>query len=66
MYSRWREVEVHHLDLGLGYPQSDWPPRLVDLMLPGLLDGLPEPAGRAALAAWALDRASAPALRAWD
>ena len=65
MYSRWREVEVHHLGLGLGYQPSDWPPGLVDFMLPGLLDGLPERAGRAAPAAWALDRAPAPPLRPW-
>ena len=39
------------------------PPGLVDLMLPGLLDGLPERAGRTALAARALDRAPAPPLR---
>jgi maleylpyruvate isomerase len=66
VYSRWREVEVHHVDLGLGYQPADWPPALVDLMLPGLLDGLPERADRSALAAWALDRAPAPPLRPWD
>jgi len=59
-YSRWREVEVHHVDLGLGYEPARWPGRLVELMLPDLLAGLPERAGRTALAARALDRSPAP------
>jgi maleylpyruvate isomerase len=25
VWSRWREVELHHLDLDLGYQPSDWP-----------------------------------------
>jgi maleylpyruvate isomerase len=25
IWSRWREVEVHHLDLGLGYSPAEWP-----------------------------------------
>ena len=66
VYSRWREVEVHHVDLGLGYEPADWPAGLVELMLPGLLDGLPDRADRSALAAWALDRAPAPPLAPWD
>jgi maleylpyruvate isomerase len=61
-YSRWREVEVHHVDLGLGYEPADWPAPLVELMLPGLLAGLPDRADRAALAGWALDRGPAPRL----
>jgi maleylpyruvate isomerase len=24
-FARWREVEVHHADLGLGYGRDDWP-----------------------------------------
>jgi maleylpyruvate isomerase len=65
-YSRWREVEVHHVDLGLGYEPDQWPDGLVDRMLPDLLAGLPDRAGRAALAAWALDRAPAPTLSSWE
>jgi maleylpyruvate isomerase len=65
-YSRWREVEVHHVDLGLGYEPADWPAPLVELMLPGLLAGLPDRADRAALAGWALDRGPAPRLAPWD
>ncbi len=26
---RWREVEIHHVDLGLGYTAADWPPEFV-------------------------------------
>jgi maleylpyruvate isomerase len=65
-YSRWREVEVHHVDLGLGYEPDRWPAGLVERMLPDLLAGLPDRTGRAALAAWALDRAPAPLLSRWD
>ncbi len=25
MFARWREVEVHRADLGLGYGPEDWP-----------------------------------------
>ena len=36
LWSRWREVEVHHLDLGLGHSAEDWPELLVSWMLPRL------------------------------
>lgn len=65
-YSRLREVEIHHVDLGLGYSPADWPAGLVEVMLPGLLSGLPDRADPAALAAWLLDRSPAPALSSWD
>ena len=28
-FRRWREVEVHHVDRGLGYGVSDWPEEYV-------------------------------------
>lgn len=34
---RWREVEVHHVDLGLGYEPADWPPAFVERLLPEAL-----------------------------
>ena len=40
-FRRWREVEVHHVDLGLGYAVSDWPEEYVDAELPPSLAGLP-------------------------
>jgi hypothetical protein len=41
-------VEVHHVDLGLGYEPDRWPAGLVERMLPDLLAGLPDRTGRAA------------------
>ena len=64
-FSRWREVEVHHVDLALAYTPADWPAELVERMLPDLLGRLPQRADRAALAAWALDRGPAPVLMPW-
>jgi len=62
--SRWREVEVHHVDLGLGYGISDWPESFVTLDLPLALERLPQRIGsssdRAALLAWAYGRAGEP------
>lgn len=32
-HRRWREVEVHHVDLGLGHEPEDWPTEYVRLEL---------------------------------
>ena len=56
-FMRWREVEVHRADLGVGYEPADWPPGYVreDLVMlemrwnarrPMGLTGLPEAALR--------------------
>jgi len=47
IWSRWREVEIHHSDLGLMYNPSDWPDAFVEEYLPGELRRLPDrlPAG---------------------
>jgi len=62
--SRWREVEVHHVDLGLDYRISNWPAEFVNLDLPHALARLPErieDAGqRAALLAWIYGRQGEP------
>lgn len=65
VYSRWREVEVHHLDLGRGYRPEDWPPELVRRMLPELLGTLPGRADPSALLAWATGRGPVPELDPW-
>lgn len=39
---RLREVEIHHVDLGLGYEISSWPEEYVRFELPGILAGVPE------------------------
>jgi maleylpyruvate isomerase len=36
--ARWREVEIHRVDLGDGYGPGDWPASLVAPLLPSLLD----------------------------
>ncbi|MPZ61135.1 MAG: maleylpyruvate isomerase family mycothiol-dependent enzyme [Propionibacteriales bacterium] len=39
---RLREIEVHHVDLGLGYEATDWPEEYVRWDLPNLLETVPE------------------------
>ena len=39
---RWREVEIHRVDLGGSYGASDWPAAFVRYLLPSLLAGLDE------------------------
>lgn len=64
-FTRWREVETHHVDLGIGYEFADWPQTLIERWLPGLLQDLPERTDARQLAAWVLGRGTAPALRDW-
>ena len=40
-FYRWREVEIHHADLGLGFGWADWSDAYVDAELPRALAGLP-------------------------
>jgi maleylpyruvate isomerase len=65
VFSRWREVEVHHVDLGRGYLPAQWPRELVNAWLPELLAGLPGRADPAQLLAWTLGRAPAPTVASW-
>jgi maleylpyruvate isomerase len=37
---RWKEVEIHHLDLDLGYTAADWPPEFVEATLSAELPAL--------------------------
>jgi maleylpyruvate isomerase len=61
---RWREVEVHHVDLGLGYEVVDWPEEYVAAELPIALSALPlritDPATRAVVLGWLLGRNDQP------
>jgi maleylpyruvate isomerase len=41
-YFRWREVEIHRVDLGLGYEFTDWPDEYVRRELPFLLATVPD------------------------
>ena len=65
MFARWREVEVHLVDLDVGYDWTRWPGDLVDAWLPGVLADLPQRSDATHLLAWALGRAEPPDLRDW-
>jgi maleylpyruvate isomerase len=72
---RWQEVEIHHVDLGLGYHPEDWPGEFVEVNLPRQLQRLPERAPEVrppelpayAVLAWLYGRGRAglPDLPAW-
>jgi maleylpyruvate isomerase len=63
-YFRWREVEIHHVDLGTGYELEDWPEDYVRRELPLLLDTAPgrltDPTQKRRLLAWLTGRAASP------
>jgi maleylpyruvate isomerase len=70
-FHRWREVELHHVDLGLGYGPGDWPSEYVDRELLLALATVPDRVGadaRAAALAWLVGRAGQPdlALTTWQ
>lgn len=60
-----RNVEVHHVDLDIGYRVSDWPSSFVEGELVRRLRSLPDRADHADLLAWLLGRAPAPELGSW-
>ena len=64
LFSRWREVEVHHVDLGLGYRPRDWPEDYVAQelarQLAALPRRLPDPVSTRQLLAWLIGRADQP------
>ena len=57
-----RNVEVHHVDLDLGYRPPDWPAVFVEAELTKRLRVLPDRANHSDLLAWLLDRGPAPVL----
>jgi maleylpyruvate isomerase len=61
--SRWREVVVHHGDLGLG--SVPLPPALVEVWLPRELPRLAERGDPAELLAWVIGRGDPPVLTPW-
>ena len=61
--SRWREVVVHHDDLGLA--AVPFPPGLVDAWLPRELPRLAERSDPAALLSWIIGRGDPPVLAPW-
>jgi hypothetical protein len=62
---RWREVLLHHVDLGLGgFDVADLPAEYIDLDLPDVLSTVPGRLGaedRRALMGWITGRANQPA-----
>jgi maleylpyruvate isomerase len=63
IFSRWREVVVHHGDLGLG--PVPMPPALAAEWLARELPHLGERTDESALLAWVIGRGDAPALAPW-
>lgn len=61
-FNRWREVETHMVDLGVGHPAAVFSPELVARWLPSLLAGATARTDPAALVAWLLRRGPAPSL----
>ncbi len=41
VWARWRESEIHHVDLDAGYVHGHWPAEFVDLLLPRVMPTLP-------------------------
>ncbi|HVW79418.1 MAG TPA: maleylpyruvate isomerase family mycothiol-dependent enzyme [Mycobacteriales bacterium] len=71
-FHRWREVAIHHVDLGLGYTAADWPDAYVARELAVGLRLLPErldDADRRRLLTWLIGRSDQPtdlSLAAWQ
>jgi maleylpyruvate isomerase len=65
VFSRWREVEVHHVDLGLGYTPAQWPGELVERWLPHAKAQFLDTVDQRTLLAWLVGRAPAPPLQPW-
>jgi maleylpyruvate isomerase len=40
VWARWRESEIHHVDLDAGYAHGHWPADFVDLLLPRVMPTL--------------------------
>jgi maleylpyruvate isomerase len=64
-FRRWREVEIHLVDLGIGITPADWSQGLVEGAIPKLLTGLAGRADPRSLMAWMLGRGPAPPLEPW-
>ncbi len=72
-YFRWREVEIHHVDLGIDYDPGDWPEEYVRRELQLTLATAPgrvaDGAQRRMLLAWLTGRAPTPGqidLAGWE
>lgn len=63
-FRRWKELEIHHVDLGLGYEPENWPADFVSVALNDTLNDLPpritDANQRASLLAWLTGRRGTP------
>ncbi len=61
---RWKEVEIHHVDLGNGYEAHDWPEDFVSVALADAVENLParvpDPSQRGAVLSWLIGRSPSP------
>lgn len=64
-FHRLWEVEVHLVDLGIGFTPDGWTQQLVDRALPWLITGLRDRADDRSLMVWLLGRSSPPNLDPW-
>jgi maleylpyruvate isomerase len=64
-FARWCEVEIHHVDLHLGYDVDDWSDAFVARMLPRMLSKLPGRCDHRRLLGWTLGRHPPPDLAPW-
>jgi len=65
VFRRLREVEIHHVDLDVGYLASNWPELYVEGELHRQLAILPERADHATMVAWLVGRRPSIELEAW-
>jgi maleylpyruvate isomerase len=64
-FRRWREVEVHLVDLGLDFGLADLSDGFVHRAVPELIAGLSDRADQRVLVGWLLGRGPAPDLDPW-
>lgn len=65
VFRRLREVEIHHVDLDVGYSASDWPALYVEEELRRQLERLPGRADHTSLVAWLVGRSDVPEFGPW-
>lgn len=65
VFTRCCEVEIHHVDLQLGYQVQNWPTSLIERLLPETVANLADRTDAAGLLGWLLGRAPAPMLAPW-
>ena len=65
VFRRLREVEVHHVDLDIGYSATDWPSIYLEGEIARSLPSLSERSDPIDLVKWLIGRSEAPRLSPW-